>query len=92
VKKQRTAQVAPAQVQQTQTQPQTQAQTQPQTRTPGVTPVKVGARSGAPQSAAAFTQARYPFIASEMKTIGIITAAIIVVLVVLAFVLPPLLP
>jgi len=81
-KKQRTAPVAPAQTQQSPI----------QTPTPRVTPVKVGVRSGTPQSAAAFTQARFPFIGAELKLIGIIALALIIVLIVLAIVLPPLLP
>jgi len=53
-------------------------------------PVKVAGRS-TPQTVAAFTQARYPFIGSEIKMIGIIAAVIVIVLVILAFVLPPML-
>jgi len=81
-KKQRVAQApAPAQ-----TQP---AQTQSPTSIPS--PVKV-ARTATLQSAAAFTQARFPFIGAELKLIGSIAAALIIVLVILAIVLPPLLP
>jgi|WetSurMetagenome_2_1015567.scaffolds.fasta_scaffold00611_23 hypothetical protein len=55
-------------------------------------PVKVGVRWNVAQTPAAFTQARYPFIGAELKFIGIISVAIIGILVILAFVLPPLLP
>jgi hypothetical protein len=75
------------QAQQAQTQ---QAQMVPPAVSTG--PVKVGGRSNTAQTPAAFSQARYPFIGAELKFIGIITIAIIAVLVILAFVLPPLLP
>lgn len=39
---------------------------------------------------ASLTKARYPFLATELKWIGIVAAVIIVVLIILAIVVPPL--
>lgn len=51
---------------------------------------KVTGRTGyTGQTSASLTKARYPYLISEMKWIGIVAATIIILLIILAVVIPP---
>jgi len=85
-KKQRTA-AATTSVQKTVKQPAAAAPRPAPDQTSGVTPVKV-AKVAPAQTVASLTQSRYPYLASELKWIGIIFAFIFVLLIILAIFLP----